>query len=122
VSEIGNMAYMERMGFWGTGMPFVDCEGFLDRYVSLVNPDQQHLHFPMEKGESFFVANEADIICYNCAKPGHKANVCPEPRRSCEEMNKIKDRLMAVQPRADVRRHRFSGSLRNSLLGWTQTE
>jgi hypothetical protein len=51
---------------------------------------------------SFFVANEADIICYNCAKPGHKANACPAPRRSREERNAVKAKLMAVQPRSDA--------------------
>jgi hypothetical protein len=30
VSEVGHMAYMERMGLWGTGSPFPDFEAFLD--------------------------------------------------------------------------------------------
>jgi hypothetical protein len=63
------------------------------------NPGQQ---LKAKQGASFFVANERDIICYNCAKPGHKANACPEPRRSAEERNKVRERLMAVQPREDI--------------------
>ena len=63
------------------------------------NPGQQ---LRTKQGASFFVANETDIICYNCAKPGHKANACPEPRRSAEERNKVRERLMAVQPREDI--------------------
>ncbi|KAK3286832.1 hypothetical protein CYMTET_5621 [Cymbomonas tetramitiformis] len=30
VSEIGNMAYMARMGFWGAGTAFKDCAAFMD--------------------------------------------------------------------------------------------
>jgi hypothetical protein len=26
----GNMAYMERMGFWGAGTAFLNCELFLE--------------------------------------------------------------------------------------------
>ena len=31
VSEIGNMAYMERMGFWGPSTPFKDAETFIKK-------------------------------------------------------------------------------------------
>jgi hypothetical protein len=30
ISEIGNMAYLTRMGFWGIGTPFVDSDRFID--------------------------------------------------------------------------------------------
>ncbi|EFJ50138.1 hypothetical protein VOLCADRAFT_58526, partial [Volvox carteri f. nagariensis] len=33
VSEVGNMAYMVRMGLWGTGTPFNDFATFLDAFV-----------------------------------------------------------------------------------------
>jgi superfamily II helicase len=26
ISEIGNMAYMQRLGFWGAGTPFTDAD------------------------------------------------------------------------------------------------
>lgn len=34
VSEVGNMAYMERLGLWGIGSAFPNFESFLDRYVA----------------------------------------------------------------------------------------
>ena len=30
VSEVGNMAYMRRLGFWGRGTPFADARSFID--------------------------------------------------------------------------------------------
>ena len=30
VSEVGNMAYMARLGFWGRGTPFADAKSFVD--------------------------------------------------------------------------------------------
>jgi hypothetical protein len=30
VSEVGNMAYMSRLGFWGRGTPFHDAKAFID--------------------------------------------------------------------------------------------
>ena len=30
VSEVGNMAYMRRLGFWGRGTPFSDAKAFID--------------------------------------------------------------------------------------------
>ena len=29
ISEIGNMAYMQRLGFWGRGTPFADADRFI---------------------------------------------------------------------------------------------
>lgn len=29
ISEIGNMAYMQRLGFWGAGTPFADADRFI---------------------------------------------------------------------------------------------
>ena len=34
ISEIGNMAYMQRLGFWGAGTPFVDADSFISAMKS----------------------------------------------------------------------------------------
>jgi hypothetical protein len=77
VSEVGHMAYMERMGLWGAGSPFPNFEAFLDSMKSRGVSFLEMLAMEL-KSEGKYVARglsfqEAEFLYHPCRLTGSQA-------------------------------------------------